>query len=220
MTRSTAFRFGLFALVTATLVGAKCPTIPELKDKIVKLVVSESIDEDFHADGTINEETDEQEVSLDQIIDLDDLLDIETLAADAGTDLDEVNSVTLQQVLVRTKTPDPHPDRALVDATVGVSITIDGARGELVPLVTAYDIPVVNAVTEFIPVPVDPAGVAEINEALATYLEGAKSGVLPAVTLTYSWYGVSTPTEFDTDYDWTLRLVIDVDTSLEVTIIG
>lgn len=201
------------AAVTATM-GANCPSIPSIQERIVELVMGGSITEEFHALGEIN---DKGEVGQEDLANpLGEALDLTEILDGAGIDVSDTDGIALAGVEIRVTIPDDTPGREITNTTVMVGR--DGAG--LVPLVTGFS-QSATAVTGWIPVSLEAGGVGVINGILEDFLDAAKAGEdLDSVILNYSWEGLSVPTDVVTDFHWEIRLSINITGTVEVDVLG
>lgn len=195
-------------LPLALCLGAGCPLIPDIQEKIVELAVGGSTTAVFEAQGLINT------IDETKTIDFADSLDIEQILDDAGVDVDSVISVNLAGVSYRVKRPDPTATRRIEDAT----ITISRGGGAATPLVTSFSEDV-NSVTSFKTAPLDAAGVTLINDLLADILDNLQNGTpIGPTDLTYGLVGNSVPGGVDTDFAWELKVDITIVGTVKVEV--
>jgi hypothetical protein len=189
-------------LLPALTLGAGCPLIPDIEEKVVELSVGGSVITEFEADGIINTYNETETVDFGSTLDLVQILE------DAGVDADSVKAVSLTGVSYRVTVPDPNPGRAIENATV----TIRRGSGPETPLLTNFASDV-NSVTAFTTAPLDPAGVALLNDLLADLLADVQAGgTSTSIEVTYHVEGDCTPAGAETSFTWQMKV--------DVTILG
>jgi len=182
--------------------GAGCPLIPDLEEKVVELAVGGSTIVAFESEGALNFHYDTK------TIDIADSLDIEGILDDAGVDVDSVQSVKLANVSYRVTRQDPEPTRRIENGNVWIR---RGSSPDSTLLVSNFSEDV-NSVTNFKPAPLNAAGVAVVNDILADILADVQAGITPSESITYIVTGISTPGAVPTDFAWELKV--------DVTIVG
>ena len=197
--RKAVFLYVAAVLMASLTLGAGCPLIPDIKDKVVELAVGASTIVDFHAEGS------ENVISETKTVDFGSTLDLKKIVEDAGVDADSVTSVKLSGVFYRVTRPDPEPSR---NVTGTVSIQREGAPSA-VTLVSGFEL--VNGVTSFKAASLDAAGVAMVNGMLADLLNSVKTGVpLPNPNVTYTVTGISVPASVATDFLWQMKVDVSI----------
>jgi len=188
-----------------------CILIPKIEDRVVELAVGHSVVIPFQARGTINFEDDAKVVDLDSDFDLKSVLD------DAGIDASDVKDVKLASVAYRVTKP--QSGRTITGGQVEFQ-TSSSAPGSLptgapptagfTPLVTSFSADAGSA-TDYVAVPLAPAGVTALNTMLGQFLSDVKNGgsTHPRY-LTYHVYGASNPSGSNTDFDWEFRLELSI----------
>ena len=176
---------GLMAIVlAASLFGAGCILIPEVKDRIVELAVSGSTSATFHASGPETDPLNEvQVVSIGEGTDLD----VKKLLEDAGIDVSDVVDVKVTSVEYAITAADP-----LAGRTVQGNLSVQGPSGPEQPLIAGFTIGV-GAVTPYRGAALKSAGVGVINQALASMLSQLKAGGTPTESVTFRVTGANTP---------------------------
>lgn len=207
-TRSAGARIvGLLGAVI--LLGVGCFPIPEIKEKIVELVVTSSVSAEFEAQGLINLHEDEVTVALDETLDLEDLL------ADAGIDVSEVESISFGGAAYEVIEPDPVANRRI---TGGV-VTVQRQGGVQTDLITNFSAPVVVTGYEE-NVTMESGGVAVIDEVLQDMLQAVKNHTTPPnAMLTFTVSGTSEPITEPSNFRWGLRLYVSVVGQIEMDLV-
>lgn len=194
------------------LMGAGCPLIPEIEDKVVELAVGSSMTIGFQARGEINDKSQVVGFQIDDEIDIQEVLD------DAGVDVSDVKAISFAGAAYRVTKPDPNPSRMITNTTVTVSRT---GGPQDVPFVVdfedeagvAYDFRTLDLAGT--------AAVTLINDMLADLLREAQ-GIPPLGSLggSVTWTGTSEPVSQDTNFDWEIRLDVTILGEVEVEIPG
>ncbi len=200
--------FAALACGTMLLSAESCPLIPDADKRTVELAVVGSATQGFEARGEINVDGQPPETfNLGQDIDIRQILD------DNGIDVSDVTDISLANVYVRCTRPDPVGTRAITDAHVDV------ARGAGSPalLLDGFTLPV-NTATDWTTVPLNSAGVGVLNDALDDLLADVRADQSSNIPLTYSWGGVSDPIGADTNFDWEIRIDLNIVGSITVDI--
>jgi hypothetical protein len=176
-----------------------CLTTPTIADRVVDLVTTQSVTEGFTADGTNNITVDTKTIDINNEINISDAL------SNAGIDVSDVSSISVSNVAYRITRGDTNAADRTIDgnvqvacqghASVGLIDHFTGAAGAP----TDWTYPVLNS-----------AGVGQINALLADLLTQVKGGATANSTLTYTINGVSSPTSVATDFDYELRLTINI----------
>lgn len=212
MHRNLLSKLNLVLMASLALLVSSCIAIPEVVDRVVELVVSGSISEEFHATGIINTHTDFDSVTVD----LTDVVDMEQMLDDAGIEPSDADSILLLGAEYRCTVPDPTGTRAIENGNV----TIQRDGGVETPLITDFSV-LVNTVTAYQEAPLDPAGVAVLNEVLADLLVWVQGDIPPqSLTVTYRVSGDSDPPGVTTDFKWELVLHFNIVGSIEIEMIS
>lgn len=210
MHKRTILQLAALGLIAVSGMGASgCPLIPEVHQKAVELAVGGSTAADFAAEGEINFHNDVEVVDLAAGLDLASVID------DAGIDVSKVKDIKVSGVSYRTTRPDPTPNRRIVDG----SVTIARGAGAPVSLVDSFQADV-NAATSFQTAPLNPAGVALLNDLVADLLNELKTGT-PAgnTTVTIHVTGASSPTNVPTDFEYQLKLDVSIVGTVDVDVV-
>ncbi len=211
MKTKTILQWGLLLVLSLGVMGAECPSIPTIEDRVVELVMGASATVRFEARGHENVFGRLQTIDLVEGIDLRKLLD------DAGVDVSDVMGISLYGVSYRVVKSDPQADRAIQNGQVMVG------RGETPNRVLIQDFneEPVNAVVDWKPADLHPDGVELINDLLDEYLNAVRYGSsLPTGQVSCLPSGVSTPDNVSTDFDWELKIDINVVGQIKVKVLG
>lgn len=207
----STLQWGLLLLLCLGVMGAECPSIPTVEEKIVELVMGASLTAVFEARGIENVFGELQTVDLVEGIDLREILD------NAGIDVNDVMGISLYGVSYRVVKPDPTASRAIQNGQVMVG---RGTTANII-LVQNFNESPVNDVVDWKPAELHEDGVALINELLDEYLNAVRTGAtLPAQKLSCLPSGQSTPSDVNTDFDWELRIDINVVGRIKVKVLG
>ena len=184
-------------LLLAQTLATGCLLAPQLKDKVVDLVTGGEVVTTFDALGTLNTFNATQTITLRNEFDIVKALD------DAGVDASSVKSITLSGVSYRIT-------KAQAGRTIGGGlVTVRWAGGWTQPLVSDFNADA-GALTGWISPPLNPAGVAVINQMLS-FIVAELHGGAPAVDeLTYGVSGTSNPQNTNSDFEYQFRLTISV----------
>lgn len=194
--------------LVAALPNSGCVLIPELKDKIVQMVVGGSVEVPFTSTGKINNINETKTIDLTQEVDVAQILD------DAGIDVSDVTDIKMSGASYIVLQPDAAADRTIVNGTV----TAQRGSGPVTPIVTSFT-ETVNTVTSYKTAPIDPAGVTLINQMLSDYLTALKAGTTPTnMVITYTLTGQSTPSA-PTGFTWQVKLDVSIVGNVEVTVV-
>ncbi len=211
MKTKTTLQWGLLLVLCLGVMGAECPSIPTVEEKAVELAMGASATVRFEARGLENVFGELQTIDLVEGIDLRKLLD------DAGVDVSDVISISLYGVSYRVVKPDPTADRAILNGQVMVG---RGSTPDLY-LIQNFNESPVNAVVSWKPAELHPDGVDLINGILEEYLNAIRHGTpLPTGQLSCLPSGLSTPANVSTDFDWELKLDINVVGTIRVQVLG
>lgn len=215
---NTRMTLGLGALLftSMSLMGAGCPLIPSVEEKVIELAVGGSTTLPFEARGSINiyQQT--------ECFDFGDEFDLEGILDDAGVDVTDVKEIKLTGVSYRVTKPEP--GRTIEDATVVIwrggctPSEGDGAEPPVgsMTLITDFD-DSAGAVTDFKTADLEPAGVTLVNAILADLLEEVQ-GVGDGTTLAggVNITGNSQPMSVTTNFDWEIKIDISILGSVQV----
>jgi hypothetical protein len=208
MRKLIAIELAVVGLAALTL-GAGCPTIPQIEDRVVELAVGGSTTVGFQARGLIDVYNDTKSKDILEDVNLRDLLD------DAGIDIADLEDVKLAGITYRVTKADPDPNRRIMG-----DVSAHRGLGADTTIVDNFDV-VVNTATTEQTAPLTPEGVQFINNLLAELLREAKGG--PAATnttITYRVTGVSSPVGVPSDFDWELKIKLTIKGRIKVTMIG
>jgi hypothetical protein len=199
------------ALVVALgVMNGGCVLIPELEDRIVELAVGGTTVVEFTSSGTLNTYDETNTVNVLDGFDLGQIL------ADAGIDPSELVDIALSGVDYRVTVPDPEAGRQIVNGNV--TIARDG--GAPLTLISGFNA-AAGAVTDWLPVPLDPGGaaVADINGML-NEIQTALPNNPPAnrTTITYHLSGDSVPGNVGTNFTWEMKIKITIIGRVQVTV--
>ena len=203
--------FAIVALAGLSL-GAGCPTVPKLEDRVVELALGSSTTLTLLAYGDVNTLDDAGTENLATDIDLNAILN------GAGVDIADVTGIKLSGISYRVTVPDPIPGRS-ISAT-----TVTAQRGVAAPvaLISSFG-QNVSAASSWTTAPLSGAGVVLINGLLADILAGAKAQppTTPAnPSLTYHIMGTSNPTGATTNFTWQLRLDLSIAGTIKVKVLN
>jgi hypothetical protein len=199
------------AVTAALTMGAGCPLVPQIQDRVVELAMGGSTSTVFEAVGSINTFSEQETIDFASTLDLGQIID------DAGIDPSDVMDVALAGVSYRVVRKDPTDTRAIENGNVQIGRGT-GAPGT--PLITSFT-ETVNTVTSFKTAPLDPAGVALLNQLLDDMLDNIKNGTpVTNPQIVYQLNGDSTPSGVDTDFSWEIKVDISVVGKIKVKVIG
>jgi len=195
--------------------GAGCPTVPSLKDRVVELALGASTVQTIQAIGIVN--VYDQIGSEDLVADVD----IQKVLNEAGIDASKVKSIKLAGISYRVTVPDPHAGRNITGATVSAGRGPGPAAGPTpTPLITNFS-QNVDAVTGWTKAPLDPNGVHLIDGILTDIVALARDGTpVPNPVLSYHVQGVSNPTDATTSFTWQLKLDLTIVGTIKVTVLS
>lgn len=213
---------GAFTLALIGVLGAKCPSIPSIQEAAVELVKTEStVIGPFEARGN--------NIADDGMVDLVAEYDIAGALADAHLDVSDVESITVRAVEVRVSKPDPDPGRMIIAGVVRArrvataregegGCPVGGAFAEVVSSWTG----VVNNYQSFSTenVMINAEGITLIDCLLEVYLDALRAGENPD-DLSIEWQvdGLTNPKD-DADFDWEVRLTIDIVGQIRTDVLG
>ena len=201
MRRTAVARCGVFLALAVLLMGAKCPGIPETPDINITIITEEYIELAFEARGDINVESSADSISVQELRE-----DLEG----AGIDVSQVEEILVSSVEYGVTFYDEGPgntDRRIVDADVTVTRRDDATSALLIDDLSVDVYPLLGMLA---PVPIEPGGVAFINELLADLLAALKGGGDPYFVVVGEVSGVSEPTERTTNFDWRIRIYYQI----------
>ncbi|MCA9728549.1 MAG: hypothetical protein KC729_12750 [Candidatus Eisenbacteria bacterium] len=184
--------------VGLALSGASCPLIPSIEEKVIELALGGSTTVPFEARGIINDK------GQTECFDLADELDLNQILEDA--DVDSVTGIALAGVAYRVTKADPDPNRTISNTTV--TISRDGGAQD-VPLITNFS-DTAGSEYDFKTAPLDPQGVALINEMLDDILIAVQNHTQANVGGCATWNGQSLPLSENTNFDWEIRIDITI----------
>src|SRR5262245_46495616 len=96
MRNSRILQLAGLGLIATLALGSGCPlSIPDLKDKVIQLAVGGSTTAQFHADGTLNVDGDQD------VVDVVGQLNLSQILSDAGVEPNDVLDVKLAGVSYR-----------------------------------------------------------------------------------------------------------------------
>ncbi len=189
----------LALLAAAPLALSGCITIPTVADRVVELVTTEAVSDTVHAYGNTNTIVNTGGLDVNSI-------DVVPILADAGIDASELSSITVANLAYRVVTPDTVASRHLSG-----TITVSAGGGPSTDLVNPFEVDA-GAVTGWITVPMQHAGITQMNHLLAELLAVVKAGggTVPNGILLYSVSGTSSPASTTTDFRYELRLTVNI----------
>ena len=212
MRRSLLSKLSLVLMASAAFFISGCIAIPEIVDRVIELVVSGSISQEFHATGIINSHADFDSVTVD----LTDVVDLEQLLDDAGIEPSDADSILLLGAEYRCTVPDPNPGRSIVNGNV----TIQRGDGPETPLITDFSV-VVSTVTALQEAPLNPDGVAVLNAVLADLLVWVQTDIgNQSLVMKYRVSGDSVPENVNTDFRWELVLHFNIVGDIEIEMVS
>lgn len=200
----THSKFKTLALaLPLALVGSGCILIPEIEERIVELAVGHSIIVPFTSLGETNVHDDTETINVALDVSLDEIL------ADNGISASDVKDVKLAGVAYRVTRGEA--GRTITGGTVEFRRHPSATpAGTFIPLVTSFSADA-GAPTGWITVPLNSAGVTDINVLLADLLDEAKgNGAATNTWVTYHVNGVSNPAADPTDFTWEIRLSLTI----------
>ena len=190
--------------------GAGCPTVPKLEDRVVELALGSSTTVEIPAAGVINVYDDTGVENLATDIDLNKIL------GDAGVNVSDVKDIKLAGISYRVTVPDPTAGRSIDNSTV----TARRGAGVETQLITNFSQSVSGA-SSWTKAPLSPAGVTLINGLLTDILVAEKGGV-PVVNsmLVYHVVGTSNPQGVTTNFTWQIRLDLTIVGTIKVKVLN
>jgi len=204
-------RWELLVLAVGALsLGAGCPLIPEIKDRIVELAVGGSAAVEFVASGTSSV------YAQTNTFDFADI-ELQQILADADVDLSDVENgdIRLAGVSYRVTVPDPESTRRITSGTIRITRDGDSER----PFVTNFTLDPVNGATGYRTATLDTAGVRVINNLLVELLAEAKGGTIASNTgVMYRVNGTSSPD--GVDFTWELKVDLTIKGKVKITVVG
>ena len=208
MIRNRLLPAAAIALAALSL-GAGCPTIPKIEDRVVELAAAGSTTETFVAAGVINVYN--QAVTFN----LSDELDLRAILDDAGIDVENVKNVKLTGVSYRVVVPDLNAGRAIQNGNV----TVQRGSGAVKPLVTDFNANA-SSVTSWTTAPLDTAGVNLLNVLLEDILTSIKNGTTFPDLVSTRVSGASVPVDATTNFTWELRLDVSIVGTVEISVLN
>lgn len=209
--KSRLLQVAALALVAAVTMGAGCPLVPKIEDRVVELALGGSTSSVFEATGSINFFSERDTVDFGGALDLRSLID------DAGVDPSDVVDIALAGVSYRVVRKDPVATRQIEGGTVKI---IRGLGTPTTPLITSFT-ETVNDVTSYKTAPLDAAGVAVLNQLLDDLLANIKDGTpVSNPQIVYELSGNSTPSDQDSDFAWEIRVNITMVGKIKVKVVG
>lgn len=206
--RTKTIRILALPLLAFLTMGASCPLIPQLEERIVELALLQSTEVDFISQGSLNV------IDESRTIDLNNDFNLRQILADAGVDASDVKHVRLAGAAYVTTRQELGTARRIVDGNV----TIQRAGETPVVLVSNFT-EWVNDVTSYKAAPLDPAGIAKINEIMDDLLTELQGGAVANSLVSYRLTGQSDPAAEETDFAWRLRLDISVVGTIKVDVL-
>lgn len=188
-------RYVIFLAMAVTLMGAKCPGIPDSHDIVITVVTSEAIEMEFPAEGGLNAEAGSEII---------DVAEIREEIEEAGIEIDLIQDIKVSAVeygLVEYN--EAFTDRRIIDAQVTVKRS-DG--GPSAVFIDDLDVDVFPLLGKLVPAPINGAGVEFINELLDDVLAALRAGTSADFQVIGTVSGVSDPPGRYTDFVW--RVVI------------
>lgn len=189
----------LLFLAFVALLGAKCPNIPELVDYEISVPVDAYIELGFEARGSINVHSDADTI---------DVISLREDLSDVGIEADDVDTAWVTNVLYGVVAYNETPtDRQIVDGAVTITREDNGTSAVLFGDVDAAVYPLLG---KLVPAPIEPDGVAFLNDLLADALTALRDHSVSEFVVTGDASGVSEPTGRYTDFDWRVRIEFQV----------
>jgi len=208
MSKRLAIRLTLYAALFVLLQGAKCPTIPTTKEIDVSVITEEYIELEFLARGSINYHSDTETIDID---------DLRRELEDAGVDIAAVDTIVVSSVLYGVTAYNETPtDREIVDGMVTVTRTDTDSTAVIV---SDADVEVYPLLGDLVPAPIEPDGIAFINDLLADVLDALKYSGPSEFSVFADVSGVSQPQGRETSFDWRLRIYYHVTGRMGVEVI-
>lgn len=190
--------------------GAGCPTVPKIEDRVVELALGASTTVSIPAAGVVNVYN--QDAPYDLALDFN----LNKTLSDAGVDLADAKDIKLSGISYRVTVPDPNSGRTITGATVRAQ----RPPGTSQLLISSFS-QNVDAVSGWTKAPLDSAGVTVINGLLTDMLASAKSGTPVANSLiNYHVNGTSTPTGLSTSFTWEIRFDLTIVGSITVKVLN
>lgn len=206
--RTKVIRILALPLLAFLTLGANCPLIPKVEDRVVELALLHSTSVEFQSQGQINyidkfETVDLHDFNLGQILE------------DAGVNVSDCKYVKVAGAAYVTTEPELGVGRRIENA----SVTIQRVGGPVDTLVSDFD-EWVNEVLDYKTATLNPAGVSDINAVMADLLTELKGGPIANAAIIYHFYGNSLPALEETDFKWKLRLDISVVGTVKVKVLN
>lgn len=195
-------------IVAFLAIGSHCPLIPEIEDRVVELAVLGSTTVEFTSVGELNT------IDETRTINVRDDFDLAALLAGAGIDVSKVKDIKLAGVSYRTTQPELGVARRIENGNV----TIQRGGGPVTPLVTSFS-EWVNDVLTYKTAPLDPAGVAIVNDLMSDLLAELQGGPPAVADITYHLTGNSLPALEETDFKWEVKIDVSIVGEIEVDVV-
>jgi hypothetical protein len=198
------------ALLALSVQGG-CVLVPEIVDRLVELAVTGTVTKELTSAGSVNTHDDRDTVDVRGDLKLAAVLE------DAGIDVSDVKSVTVQGATYLTTKPDPEPLRAIQNGTVTIERIAGGGEQTLISNFNA----VVNGVTTETTAPLQAPGVGVVNTLLQQLLDEVKNGTPGSAgdtRIVYHVTGTSVPGNVATNFKWRLKLLVNVVGTIDVSI--
>jgi hypothetical protein len=211
MRTKALIRIGFYAALFVMLQGAKCPQIPETKDVEITVVTEQYVELAFEARGNNN-------IDDDSDIAVIDITEIRQDLEDADVDPSAIDTLVVSGVLygVTANGEEPNTDREIVNGMLTVT------RADLDSTATIFDdvdVAVYPLLGKLEPAPIQPDGIAFINDLLADVLAAVKTGAPPTFEVQGHVSGQSLPLERETNFDWRMRIYYQVTGHTEVEMV-
>jgi len=196
--------------LAALSMGAGCPLVPKISDKVIELAVGGSTTTTWGASGLIDVYSDNQTVDLST-------LDLPSIISGAGIDASDIESVKVVGISYRVTRKDPLTTRTIQGGTVSVQRT----GGAVTPLVTSFSVRVdADSLATYQTAPLDAAGVTVLNGILADLLLDAQGTPASNTSVKYVVAGTSTPVGVNSDFEWQLKLDVSIVGKKKIKVVG
>lgn len=213
--RKHSYRKTLALALPLAIAVNGCILIPEVEDRIVELAVGHSIVVPFTSSGETNTHDEINTINVGLDVSLDQIL------SDNGIDASDVKDVKLAGVSYRVTQAEA--GRSITGGTVEFvrhATSTPPGSPTYTPLVTSFT-GNAGAVTGWITVPLNSAGVTGVNALLGELLTEAKGGAAATNTwITYHVNGVSNPTSTPTNFKWEFKLDLTIVGAFKTTIVN
>lgn len=201
------WKLGFFLVLVALVPGAKCPSIPEMQDIEVTVVVENCIELTFEARGSINTHSDTDTI---------DVLGLRDDLVEAGFDIAMIDSAWVTRVLYGVVAYNETPtDREIVEGEVSITREDDGTSQVLF---NGLNVEVYPLLGLLVPAPVEPGGVDFVNDLLADVIWAVKNEVAGQFLVAGDASGDSEPQGRYTDFDWRVRIYFQIAGRMEVEV--